>query len=309
MRKKGGKWAAGCRGVAVVLVVFSLVLIVAIIRQQNLIVGKNRLISQLRKRLWEASGDAAPSLASLGGGLPPPSTTYLEDAVPRIIHQMAGANTTSWPASWNVCRASWLSTFPSPEFTHRLWDDAELDAFMKQNFAAFYPTYTSLPQNINRIDMARYFILYLHGGVYADMDMLALRNFFPSLPAGKVSVAESPWKREPFQNALMASPARHPYWHYIFSELLAQSRRKPSDAFRGVVSMTGPYLINAIRNIVPPNLFHALPRDQFSPPAARGASGVVESFAKDVFTAHLGTCSWCPEQQKKENQAPPRPDE
>lgn len=306
MRKGKGNWAG--RALAFFL---GVILTVVIIRQQYLIVGKNQLISQLRKRLWEASGDAAPSLASLaslGMGLPSPSTTYLDDAVPRIIHQMAGANTTSWPASWNVCRASWLSTFPSPEFTHRLWDDAELDAFMKQNFEAFYPTYTSLPQNINRIDMARYFILYLHGGVYADMDMLALRNFFPSLPAGKVSVAESPWKREPFQNALMASPARHPYWHYIFSELLAQSRRKPSDAFRGVVSMTGPFLINAVRNIVPPNLFHALPRDQFSPPAARGASGAGD-FGKGVFTAHLGTCSWCPEQQKKENQAPPRPDE
>lgn len=276
------------------------ILILTLYRQDVLIKRKNVMITKLRKSLWLASGTLSPSMGSLS--LPPPSKTWSTDHIPKLIHQMAAdVSPSSWPTNWKVCQNSWKQNFP--EFEYRIWNDTDIDIFFKNRFPQYYPTFIGYPHQINRVDMARYFILYEYGGIYADMDILCLRNFYNLLPHGKVSIAESPWEQEDFQNALMTSPPRHPYWHYVIAELLAQSSRVPTDRFRGVVSMTGPAILSSIASIIPEGMFNPLPSSEFSPPIGNYTKNALKAMETSgrVYSVHLGTCSWCDPSERLTN--------
>ena len=59
----------------------------------------------------------------------------------------------------------------NPEFTFRTHNDEEADAFIREHFDAdVYRAFSSLRWGVIRADFWRYCILYVHGGVYVDMD-------------------------------------------------------------------------------------------------------------------------------------------
>lgn len=272
----------------VVAALFSFFLVV-IYRQHTLLQSRRVLLDSLKKALYRSSANALVSLGTLS--IQPASSTWPTDPVPRIIHQMAGPNASAWPVLWRACQSSWKSQFR--DFQYHLWHDAEIYEFVRSTFPQFWPTFLAYPHNISRIDLARYLLLYEYGGIYADMDFYVLRNFYGELPAGRASIAESAWDEEVYQNALMASPPRHPYWHYLLSELLAQSARRPSDKFRGVISMTGPTIVNTVNRLVPSNMLHALSWEKFAPEKHVQSIDGLGAANPDAFTVHLGTCSWC----------------
>lgn len=189
--------------------------------------------------------------------LPEHSATWRTDAVPKIIHQTAPANRKKWHPLWRECQASWLARFPG--HTYHMWTDEGIEEFIKTKYPAFFETFRAYDQNIKRIDAFRYFLLYEYGGIYADMDYQCVRDFATLLPTGKVSIAESMYPGdEGFQNALMASPAKHPFWLYVIDELLHRQRAKD------VLYATGPLLIAQAVRVAPGSMVNALPRKQFS---------------------------------------------
>ena len=264
--------------------------------QHKLIGEKRQLIKRLKRALEEANGRAADSLASMT--FPKASDTWPDDPVPRIIHQMAKSNVSEWPVQWTVCQKAWKSTFP--DFQYRMWTDGDIEGFMRSTYPRYLQMYQSYRYDINRYDFARYLILYEFGGIYADMDIMPLRSFASVLPNGRVSIGESAWKNERFQNALMTSPPRHPFWHYVMSELIAQSARRPPAKFRSVLSMTGPDVINGVSRVVPVDMIHSLPWKLFSSEhnmtflsSLDTLQVALKDMPKETYAVHLGTCSWC----------------
>jgi hypothetical protein len=193
--------------------------------------------------------------------------------VPPLLHQFAPSNRSTWKPVWLASQPSWTQHFRG--FEYRLWADEDLDEFVAHRFPAFLPTYRSYASAINRVDAARYFVLYELGGIYADLDIECVRNFAHELPAGLVSIAESPFPTERFQNALMASPARHPFWRLVLEELFAFQYTA------NIVQATGPGAIDrsAARG---PHFVHPLPRERYS--ASQDAPG--------VCAVHRSTHSW-----------------
>lgn len=214
------------------------------------------------------------------------SDTWMTDTVPMIIHQLAPQEKEKWHHSWQPCQATWLEKYP--DFSYRMWTDEDIDSLIKDRFPAFLPIYNAYPKNIHRYDVVRYFILFEYGGIYADMDMECVNNFFDLLPVGKVSIAESAIPGEMYQNALMASPAHHPYWHYVLNDIIA---------FRNVewiLVSTGPQLIERVANIVPPNMFHALPFETFAVDSYPSSEKVFhKSMRSDIYCIHHGSCTHC----------------
>lgn len=217
--------------------------------------------------------------------------------VPKILHQTAPADRAKWHPIWEQCAASWRRHFP--DWTYVMWDDDDLDRFMRDNFPDYYPIYAALDAPIKRVDVARYFILYALGGMYADMDYMCYRNFEHLLPPGRVSIAESMWTHnERFQNALMASPARHPFWLAAFAAV-----RK--DGY--IPESTGPVVLDRAADSVAPTAVNPLPRDQFSvvrPHDTLGKTGrvvdavdpelLLSADAADapIYAAHQSSLSW-----------------
>ena len=204
----------------------------------------------------------------------PVSPTWSTDSIPKIIHQTAPGDRSKWNPIWEPCQESWITKFP--DYEYKLWTDEDLEEFIRTKYEWFYPTYMGYEQHIKRIDSARYFILYEYGGIYADMDYECLENFESELPRGKLALAESKlvgnsWYDEEYQNALMACPAHHPCWNYVFQKL------EQHKDVKSVLWATGPVAITKALEECP-ELVHGLSYDEFT--------------HGDVWAKHYGTQEW-----------------
>ena len=88
--------------------------------------------------------------------------------IPALIYQ-TWKSKTSLPENFAHWRASFARL--NPGYSLLLWDDADNRQFIADHFAWFLPTYDGFPQEIFRVDAVRYFFLYLHGGIYVDLDL------------------------------------------------------------------------------------------------------------------------------------------
>lgn len=104
----------------------------------------------------------------------------------------------------------------SPDFEVRIWNASAARELLKDHYEWFLPTYDSYRYPIQRVDAAKYFILFHFGGVYMDLDIACRRALDPLLrfPA---------WypKASPFgvNNDLMASRANHPLTALMLEQL------------------------------------------------------------------------------------------
>jgi mannosyltransferase OCH1-like enzyme len=205
----------------------------------------------------------------------PASKTWRTDLIPKIIHQTAPSDKSRWNPIWEKCQQSWKDKFP--DYEYKLWTDEDLDEFISTKYSWFYPTYQGYNEKIKRIDSARYFILYEYGGIYADMDYECIENFETCLTPGKVLIAESKFKEHPiinekYQNALMVSPANHPFWNYVIRSL---DRNKYVES---VLFATGPNVVKEAAYECEPEMFKGLPHGEFT--------------EGEKWSRHYGTSSW-----------------
>jgi len=57
------------------------------------------------------------------------------------------------------------------EFTYNFYDDTMCEEFIKNNFEEkIYTAYSMLPMAVMKADLWRYCIIYMYGGIYADVD-------------------------------------------------------------------------------------------------------------------------------------------
>lgn len=206
--------------------------------------------------------------------------------VPKILHQTAPKNRSQWHPDWARCQESWMQHFVKKKgWTYRMWTDEDLNKFMQESYPWFYSTYLAYGQNIQRIDIARYFILYHYGGIYADMDFFCFRYFMEeaTVSSTKVSVVESGYKEnENVQNSLMISPVGDPFWMSVVVK--AQSRTSSTD----VLYSTGPKLLSDVLDEMVPGRIDILPMHLFNPPLHKWKN-IDES---QLYTKHLNTVSW-----------------
>lgn len=204
-------------------------------------------------------------------------------AVPLLIHQTAPDNLDRWDPRWRRCQQSWRDACPSPPHRHLFWDDAGLRRSVAEAFPDLLSDYDDFGEHIQRVDFARAALLFLHGGLYADMDVEARGSPFPHLCAGMVSVVASPYTRnERHQNSMMASPPRHPFWRALVDEAV---RRQREGFHTTTWQLTGPQLLD---NVVDarPNDVEVLQAKIFNPSFSCGFD------AECVLTRHFCTAVW-----------------
>ncbi len=126
------------------------------------------------------------------------------------------------------------------------WTDQSSRELIATEYSWFLPTYDAYPSYIQRSDAARYFILYHHGGVYADLDIECSKPFGPVLSDHRAvfSYKQGTNMSRGLVNALFASEAKHPLWKTVFNMLTDKSKQGASAATHvDVVRSTGPGLL------------------------------------------------------------------
>lgn len=183
-----------------------------------------------------------------------------ERRIPFIIHQMY--KNEALPEAWAETPARWQRM--NPGYKYMLWTDQELEELIATHYPWFLPVYRAYPNNIQRSDSSRYFLLHRYGGVYADLDIVATRSIdrliagerwrVRGFPRGCVLAASRAGHRRAgheallpltpnigITNAVMASTPGHDFFSFVTNELGRYSKAwYHLSRHVTIVSSTGP---------------------------------------------------------------------
>tara|TARA_R110000822_G_scaffold281276_5_gene403009 strand:+ start:619 stop:1242 length:624 start_codon:yes stop_codon:yes gene_type:complete len=110
-------------------------------------------------------------------------------------------NRESWPPIWEQCHQS----IEKLGYPIKIWNNKKIFNELKSDDEYFYNEYLSKLDSVYKWDYVRYIILERYGGIYIDMDIEILYNFFPMLNKNKMYMMEGDIG-ELYNNCLMISP-------------------------------------------------------------------------------------------------------
>ena len=185
--------------------------------------------------------------------------------VPRVLHQtwkghQPPAELEGYINSWHV---------QNPTLQHVMWNDTEGLGLIEREYPWFWEHMVHFKSGVEKADIMRYFILYHHGGIYADLDMEAVRPIEPLLQKHDrrfgVALGTEPFDHAQAQNgrnmlvcnAILISTPKHPFWLAVFSQLLKEARRlktcRQNDNCGDIspVDTTGPVMLTRVYETEP----------------------------------------------------------
>lgn len=112
--------------------------------------------------------------------------------IPKVIHQIWFQGKSSIPPDLIEYHNSWIHY--NPDYNVIVWDKTKIESLIDTCEPWIKETYYSYDKMIQKIDFAKYVILYNHGGIYMDMDIKCLQslNNTPYLHESDVLLSEMP---------------------------------------------------------------------------------------------------------------------
>lgn len=142
-------------------------------------------------------------------------------------------------------RNTW--TEKNPDYNYKLYTFKEINDIFKEAFENTVPevleTYKLLPHIILKSDLGRYFLLYLFGGVYADIDTLCqnpIDTWYDNVDTSKFDIGvtvsiEDDINRDDWMNSMprrvellqwaFKGNKRHHYWALLISKIVETTYR------------------------------------------------------------------------------------
>jgi mannosyltransferase OCH1-like enzyme len=149
--------------------------------------------------------------------------------IPKIIHQIWIQGQASLPEIYRTASKTWQEN--NRDWNYTLWDGPALREFMATEAPEWLPLYDAQGEMEAKADVARYALLLVRGGLYADMDTECLRPAARLLERSQASlflqVYDNPWtpvrsRPVPYEriaNSVIASAPAHPIWRQVRAEI------------------------------------------------------------------------------------------
>ncbi|MFN0263904.1 glycosyltransferase family 32 protein [Tepidamorphus sp. 3E244] len=212
--------------------------------------------------------------------------------IPKIIHQ-------TWkderiPARLHHAVQS-VRTYHK-DWDYRLWTDAAMDTYVRENHPDFFPVYSGFTMPIMRADSFRYLMMLDFGGLYCDLDYIFLRPYDYAgcqvMLASERNIDYGDW-RDAVCNFVFASEPGHPLWRDCIDSL----RENPPSpkTYAEVTSSTGPGFLNRIYQAGADRYqgVRVERRIAFNPRRTRRRTEATELLNNGMtYGYHLGSGSW-----------------
>lgn len=211
--------------------------------------------------------------------------------IPRIIHQIWIQGWDKVPAKFDANRAELRRM--NPEWRIIEWDETSLRAECAALGPEFLHTFEQLPLLISKVDFGRYVVLYRHGGVSLDLDMVPLKPLTatPDLDNHAIMISKSNFPLIA-NNAVFFACPQNPFLMKLLLDI-ANARYTledfPSKELY-VHTVTGPILVS--RMLLSSNDVHTLDAVYFEPCLPVDSTCVVPSQSVMV---HRHELSWMSE--------------
>ena len=230
--------------------------------------------------------------------------------IPSTIHQIWWQGCSRIPSKYKRNCSSWQAL--NPDMTYVCWDERQVLDLLNEATPDLVPILQAYPYMVQKIDIAKYVILYIFGGVYVDMDMepkkplaTLLHRFntkgfivaHHNTQRGMIFLSKLIGLKSDYliNNAMIATEKGHPIMHDILTNCLRSSKRMAfwNNFLPRVMSIsltTGPTAFTnvVVRNSKNPSLI-ILPGHYFEP------CDIFQSCTRDtgnVFAVHGLDASW-----------------
>lgn len=214
--------------------------------------------------------------------------------IPRIIMQTWKTN--KLPKKWKRSPESLQKL--NPKWKYVLMTDKDNRNFVRKHFPKYLHMYDCLTHNIQRADVIRYMWLYVHGGVYIDLDYVAQQPFddiFRSRYMADLFFIYSTNYDSYITNSFMASSPDCPFW----LELLEEIRRRFQDGsplwtstkHTEVMMISGPQVVDYVAKKITRTPYIILPKQLINPYSTIEEDAVITPNKKYVLHPLAGQ-SW-----------------
>jgi mannosyltransferase OCH1-like enzyme len=223
--------------------------------------------------------------------------------IPRVIHQTWMNETV--PAHYRRCADSWRKHHPG--WDYRLWTDVENREFIQAHHPFFLSRYDSYPHHIQRVDAARYFLLFTFGGLYVDLDFECFRPLTPLMSERECLFGLEPplhgqlhHRSRIISNALMATTPAHGFFHAIIDDLLTY---EPPQLARSelILETTGPFMLERVYRrcgeatgaaLLPAECLYPLTIFEAEQVLANGWNSALRQKVAGAYAAHYHVGTW-----------------
>jgi inositol phosphorylceramide mannosyltransferase catalytic subunit len=223
----------------------------------------------------------------------------MSSEIPKIFHQTW--RTADLPMPYAKWRAGWIANHPG--WIHRFYDDAAIRSFMIGRAPQWVRTFDKLPRMIQRVDFFRYLVVYLDGGLYADVDMLSYLPCDPLLKNASCVLSiehhvgkhlqkklgyKGPWQ---LANFVFAAAPGHPFLAALL-EQIARSEALPTLNDDSVEDISGPRMLTRMAYALKPEekaAIKILPQIHLNPPVFYPRLGPL---ARNIYARHICAGDW-----------------
>jgi alpha 1,6-mannosyltransferase len=101
--------------------------------------------------------------------VPDVNTTNYRSPIPPLIHQNFFFADTSKHTRYRPSK--YQMSWQTSHFAYTFYSDAAALTLLKNHLPEYLPTFIALPTPILKTDFFKYAVLYVHGGIYSDLDV------------------------------------------------------------------------------------------------------------------------------------------
>ena len=156
--------------------------------------------------------------------------------IPKTIHQIWYQGEEHIPSNYRYYASSWRHY--NKDYEYLLWVKEDISELISKIYPHYYNFYESLPSMIQKIDFAKYCIMYAYGGVYVDMDSECLKPidslfsrskkklFVVSLDVDIFEQFASNYYETLYNNGWFASTQKNALWKLVMKHISKQSMER-----------------------------------------------------------------------------------
>lgn len=215
--------------------------------------------------------------------------------IPKIIHQIWWQGLDKLPKKYHNFKKSWIINHPGWKIIY--WDQTKINDLIKFNYPRLKKLLDDYPHMIQKIDFAKYLILYHYGGFYLDMDTFchkSLNNLYNIEEFKKYDFICSQMEVFMFfkiiNNGIIFSRPKHPILLLIINKLKKyQTKKMYQNHDLYIMQSTGPIFYHLMINEFKTDKVLILPESYFESCSLKDFE---KCFKKGEYMTHHHTLSW-----------------
>lgn len=138
--------------------------------------------------------------------------------IPKIAHQIWFQDKNKINKEpYQTCHKTCLTKLKLFNWKHIIWDDKSI----RKLITTYYPQYLSLYNYfdimVQKIDLAKYIIIYHYGGVYIDMDMDCVKDLTNLINPIDELIFSKVYALNILSSGVFLSKPKHPFWLELLS--------------------------------------------------------------------------------------------